>query len=68
VKSQGLSRQAGRSGLGLEGQQEALQRFAEANGFAFLETLTEVESGGQDHRPELTAPHRGCGFIFKVGG
>jgi hypothetical protein len=33
----------GRSGLGLEAQQEALQRFAEANGFAFLETLTEVE-------------------------
>jgi DNA invertase Pin-like site-specific DNA recombinase len=43
----------GRSGLGLEAQQEALQRFAEANGFAFLETLTEVESGSQDHRPEL---------------
>jgi DNA invertase Pin-like site-specific DNA recombinase len=43
----------GRSGLGLEAQQEALQRFAEANSFAFLETLTEVESGGQDHRPEL---------------
>jgi len=44
----------GRSGLGLEAQQEALQRFAEANGFAFLETLTEVESGGEDNRPELT--------------
>ena len=44
----------GRSGLGLEAQQEALQRFAEANGFAFLETLTEVESGGDDNRPELT--------------
>src|ERR1700736_4759073 len=43
----------GRSGLGLEAQQEALQRFAEANGFAFLETLTEVESGGQDHPPAL---------------
>jgi len=44
----------GRSGLGLEAHQEALQRFAEANGFAFLETLTEVESGGEDNRPELT--------------
>ena len=44
----------GRSGLGLEAQQVALQRFAEANGFAFLETLTEVESGGDDNRPKLT--------------
>ncbi len=43
----------GRSGLGLEAQQEALQRFAEANGFAFLETLTEVESGSENNRPEL---------------
>ena len=45
----------GRSGLGLEAQQEALQRFAEAEGFAFAETFIEVESGkhGDDHRPEL---------------
>jgi DNA invertase Pin-like site-specific DNA recombinase len=45
----------GRSGLGLEAQQDALQRFAEAEGFAFAETFTEVESGkrGDDHRPEL---------------
>jgi hypothetical protein len=44
-----------RSGLGLEAQQEALQRFAEADGFAFAETFTEVEGGkhGDDHRPEL---------------
>ena len=42
----------GRSGLGLEGQQEALRRFADANGFAFLETVTEVESGGEDNRPD----------------
>jgi DNA invertase Pin-like site-specific DNA recombinase len=45
----------GRSGLGLEAQQEALQRFAEIEGFEFAETFTEVESGknGDDHRPEL---------------
>src|SRR5215472_12728897 len=45
----------GRSGLGLEAQQEALLRFAEAEGFAFAETFIEVESGkhGDDHRPEL---------------
>jgi DNA invertase Pin-like site-specific DNA recombinase len=45
----------GRSGLGLEAQQDALRRFAEAEGFAFAETFTEVESGkhGDDHRLEL---------------
>ena len=45
----------GRSGLGLEAQQEALRRFAEAEGYRFSETFTEVESGkhGEDHRPAL---------------
>jgi DNA invertase Pin-like site-specific DNA recombinase len=45
----------GRSGLGLEAQQAALQRFAEAEGFAVAETFVETESGkhGDDHRPEL---------------
>ena len=47
----------GRSGLGLEAQQEALQRFAEAEGYSFLETFKDVESGkrGDDHRPALAA-------------
>jgi DNA invertase Pin-like site-specific DNA recombinase len=43
----------GKSGLGLEAQTEALRRFAEAEGFAFAETFTEVETGSDDHRPEL---------------
>jgi DNA invertase Pin-like site-specific DNA recombinase len=45
----------GKSGLGLEAQQEALQRFAEAEGYRFAQTFTEVESGkhGEDHRPAL---------------
>ena len=45
----------GRSGLGLEAQQEALRRFAEAEGYTFADTFTEVESGKHDadHRPEL---------------
>ena len=45
----------GRSGLGLEAQQEALQRFAEAEGYRFLETFKDVESGKHDHRPALDA-------------
>jgi DNA invertase Pin-like site-specific DNA recombinase len=43
----------GQSGLGLEAQRERLSQFAAANGFSFLETLTEVESGKNDDRPEL---------------
>jgi DNA invertase Pin-like site-specific DNA recombinase len=41
----------GRSGLGIEAQQEAF----EAEGYRFAETFTEVESGkhGEDHRPAL---------------
>lgn len=35
----------GRSGLGLEAQQAALARFAEAEGYALVETFTEVETG-----------------------
>ena len=35
----------GRSGLGLEAQQAALARFAEAEGFVLLQTFTETESG-----------------------
>jgi DNA invertase Pin-like site-specific DNA recombinase len=37
----------GRSGLGLEAQQAALIKFAEAEGFRFLQTFTETESGGR---------------------
>jgi DNA invertase Pin-like site-specific DNA recombinase len=45
----------GRSGLGLEAQQAALAKFAEAEGFRFLQTFTETESGADDDRPQLTA-------------
>ena len=49
----------GRSGLGLEAQQAALARFAEAEGFDFAETFTEVETGkgadALDRRPQLSA-------------
>jgi DNA invertase Pin-like site-specific DNA recombinase len=45
----------GRSGLGLEAQQVALTRFAEAEGFKLLQTFTETESGADNDRPELNA-------------
>ena len=45
----------GRSGLGLEAQQAALQRFAQTEGFEILEPFVEVESGKHDadKRPVL---------------
>ena len=49
----------GRSGLGLEAQQAALARFAEAEGLAFAETYQEVETAKGDNalerRPQLAA-------------
>ena len=49
----------GKSGLGLEAQQEALRRFAEAEGYRLIETFSEVETGkgadALDQRPQLTA-------------
>ena len=50
----------GRSGLGLEAQQAALTKFAEAEGFRFLKTFTEMESGADDDRPELAAAVAGA--------
>ena len=51
--------QQGRSGLGLEAQQAALARFAEAEGYSLLQTFQEVETGkgadALDRRPELAA-------------
>jgi DNA invertase Pin-like site-specific DNA recombinase len=47
----------GRSGLGLEAQQSALARFAEAEGLEITRTFMETESGkhADDRRPELAA-------------
>ena len=51
--------QQGRSGLGLEAQKEALQRFAETEGFTLIRVFVEVETGkGSDaleRRPQLAA-------------
>jgi DNA invertase Pin-like site-specific DNA recombinase len=47
----------GKSGLGLEAQQQALARFAEAEGYELVQTYTEVETGkgadALDRRPQL---------------
>jgi DNA invertase Pin-like site-specific DNA recombinase len=49
----------GRSGLGLEAQREALERFADTEGFRIIREYTEIESGkGADalaRRPQLAA-------------
>jgi DNA invertase Pin-like site-specific DNA recombinase len=49
----------GKSGLGLEAQQEALARFAQAEGYGFMKTFKEVETGkgadALDRRPQLAA-------------
>ena len=52
----------GRSGLGLEAQQAAIARFAEAEAFELLETFTETESGptmiGHSSTRRSSAPAR----------
>jgi DNA invertase Pin-like site-specific DNA recombinase len=49
----------GRSGLGLEAQRAAVQRFAEAEGYTIVSEFTEVETGkgadALDKRPQLAA-------------
>jgi DNA invertase Pin-like site-specific DNA recombinase len=49
----------GKSGLGLEAQQSAIQRFAEAEGYTIDQTFVEVETGkganALDRRPQLAA-------------
>ncbi len=49
----------GRSGLGIEAQQEALDRFAQAEGFELVRVFVEVETGkgsdALDRRPQLAA-------------
>jgi len=51
--------QQGKSGLGLDAQQAALARFADAEGYSLVETYQEIETGkGSDaleRRPQLSA-------------
>src|SRR5690606_21557632 len=43
----------GRSGLGLEAQQAAIDAFVRERGAEVLQMFTEVENGKRDKRPEL---------------
>lgn len=56
------TKRQGRSGLGMEAQREAVERFAEAQGITLVSTFTEVETGkGSDAletRPQLAAAIR----------
>jgi DNA invertase Pin-like site-specific DNA recombinase len=43
----------GRSGLGLEAQREAVQRYLDGGSWSLADEVTEVESGRRTDRPEL---------------
>lgn len=45
----------GQSGLGLDAQQEAVERYVGIEQGNLIETFTEVESGKRKNRPQLTA-------------
>ncbi|MEE4380108.1 MAG: recombinase family protein [Candidatus Competibacteraceae bacterium] len=45
----------GRSGLGLEAQQQAVAAFIAQRGGVVVETFTEIESGRKNDRPQLAA-------------
>jgi DNA invertase Pin-like site-specific DNA recombinase len=51
--------QQGKSGLGIEAQKQALERFASAEGFDLIKVYVEVETGkgsdALDRRPQLAA-------------
>lgn len=50
----------GRSGLGLEAQQHAIQQFLNGGDWQLLQTFVEVESGKKNNRPQLKAALEAC--------
>ena len=50
----------GRSGLGLDAQADAINRFAEHEGYTITGAFREVESGKQSQRPQLSAALAQC--------
>lgn len=50
----------GKTGLGLEAQQEAVKAFAKRNGFTIREEFIEIESGAKNKRPQLLQAFAVC--------
>lgn len=50
----------GKSGLGLEAQQEAVRLFADRQGYQVTAHFTEIESGKRNQRPQLLAALLQC--------
>ena len=50
----------GKSGLGLESQQLAVEQFVKHHGGEIIDVHTETESGKKDNRPELDKAIRRC--------
>ena len=50
----------GKSGLGLEAQQQAVADYLHSTGGALLEAYTEIESGKRNQRPQLAAALKVC--------
>ena len=50
----------GRSGLGLEAQQQAVDVFLRGHGELIIESFTEIESGRRNDRPQLAAALDAC--------
>lgn len=50
----------GKSGLGLEAQQEAVSSFLKAHHWQLIDAYTEVESGKRNNRPELQKAMEAC--------
>lgn len=50
----------GRSGLGLEAQQQAVNVFLHGHGELIIESFTEIESGRKHDRPQLAAALDAC--------
>jgi len=48
------TKKQGKSGLGLEAQRDTVQKFIKHNGNQIIAEFTEVESGKNDERPELS--------------
>ena len=54
------TRKQGNSGLGLEGQKDAVKNYLANKPHKIVEEFTEIESGRKSKRPELTAALKAC--------